>query len=76
MSVYNINKEECEKDYSSYQHCVPPGHTYYDTINIPDSITSIKDHTFSNCSRLKVTIPDSITFIDYVTFENCKSLQK
>ena len=42
---------------------------------IPDGVTSIGDHAFSNCSGLtSVTIPDSVTSIRYNAFYNCSSL--
>ena len=42
---------------------------------IPDSITSIGDYAFSNCSRLtSVTIPNSVTSIGRYAFYNCSGL--
>ncbi len=42
---------------------------------IPNSVTSIGNHAFSNCDRLtSVTIPDSVTSIGSHAFEYCSSL--
>ena len=42
---------------------------------IPDSVTSIGDHAFSECSSLhSVTIPDSVTSIGDWAFSGCSSL--
>ena len=42
---------------------------------IPDSVTSIDDYAFYNCSGLtSVTIPDSVTSIGNRAFQGCKNL--
>ena len=42
---------------------------------VPDSITRIGEHAFSNCSGLtSITIPDSVTSIGYSAFSGCSSL--
>ncbi|MBQ8772304.1 MAG: leucine-rich repeat protein, partial [Clostridia bacterium] len=42
---------------------------------IPDSVTSISDYAFYNCSSLtSVTIPDSVTSIGGSAFSSCSSL--
>ena len=44
-------------------------------ITIPDSVTSISDYAFNDCTSLtSVTIPDSVTSIDDWTFSSCTSL--
>ena len=44
-------------------------------LSIPDSVTTIRDYTFSNCSSLtSVTIGDSVTTIGDYAFYNCSSL--
>ena len=44
--------------------------------NIPNSVTSIGNSAFYNCTSLKtVTIGDSVTSIGYEVFENCTSLE-
>ena len=46
------------------------------TVVIPNSVTSIGEHAFSNCSSLKsVTIPDRVKSISNYAFINCKSLK-
>lgn len=46
-----------------------------ETINLPDSLTSIGDWAFSECSSLtSVTIPDSVTSIGLNAFSGCSSL--
>ena len=45
------------------------------SIILPDSVTSIGDYAFSNCSGLtSVTIPNSVTSIDSYAFAYCNSL--
>ena len=44
-------------------------------LTIPDSVTTIRDYAFSNCSSLtSVTIGDSVTSIGSYAFEDCRSL--
>ena len=43
--------------------------------SIPDSVTSIGDYAFRDCSRLtSITIPDGVTSIGYRAFDGCGSL--
>ncbi|MBS7390438.1 MAG: leucine-rich repeat protein, partial [Oscillospiraceae bacterium] len=43
--------------------------------SIPDSVTSIGDWAFENCTSLtSVTIPDSVTSIGFCAFSDCTSL--
>ena len=50
----------------------PAGLTEY---TIPNSVTKIGDHAFSDCRSLtSVTIPDSVTSIEDWAFEGCTSL--
>lgn len=42
---------------------------------IPDSVTSISERAFSNCTSLtSVTIPDNVTSISYTAFNSCANL--
>ena len=42
---------------------------------IPNSVTTIGDFAFSNCSSMtSVTIPNSVTYIGLAAFQNCLSL--
>ena len=42
---------------------------------VPNSVTSIRPRTFSNCSSFtSVTIPNSVTSIGYDAFNNCEKL--
>jgi hypothetical protein len=44
-------------------------------ITIPNSVTSIGDYAFENCTYLtKITLPASITHINYSAFKGCTSL--
>ena len=53
--------------------CCPEAKT---SVTIPNSVTSIGNSTFRNCSRLtSVTIPNSVTSIGYNAFYNCESLK-
>ena len=50
----------------------PAGITEY---SIPDSVTSIGERSFLDCSNLtSVTIPDSVTSIEWGAFDGCSSL--
>ena len=45
------------------------------SVVIPDSVTTIGDYAFEDCSNLtSVTIPDSVTTIGYIAFHGCSSL--
>ena len=44
----------------------------FESIVIPDSLTSVNDYAFSYCNKLKtVIIPDSVTKIGYSAFDEC-----
>ena len=46
------------------------------SITIPESVTEIKDHAFSDCALLtSVVIPDNVTSIGEGCFEGCKRLK-
>ena len=46
-------------------------------ITIPNSVTSIGNYTFANCSRLtSITIPNSVTNIYSYAFDECYSLKE
>ena len=77
LKSYTIKKgTRCICDYAftrDYRNDPSPS---LQSITIPDSVTSIGDWAFSECSSLhSVTIPDSVTSIGRYAFESCKSLQ-
>ena len=46
------------------------------SVTIPDSVTSIPDAAFVNCSQLtNISIPNSVTFIGFSAFNSCTSLK-
>lgn len=46
------------------------------SVTIPDSITSIPDAAFVNCSKLtNISIPNSVTYIGFSAFNSCTSLK-
>lgn len=46
------------------------------SVTIPDSITSIPDAAFVNCSKLtNISIPNSVTYIGFSAFSSCTSLK-
>ena len=46
------------------------------SVTIPDSITSIPDAAFVNCSQLtNISIPNSVTYIGFSAFSSCTSLK-
>ncbi len=54
--------------------CCPAG--FKGSYTIPDSVTSMEDEAFEDCTRLTdVTIPDSVTYIGYYTFYGCTGLK-
>ena len=84
-SLTDINVDSNNADYSSMDGvlfnkdkteliCYPIGKTNT-SYTIPNSVTSIGDCAFRNCTSLtSVTIPDSVTSIGYFAFEGCTSL--
>ena len=63
--LYNINKTELI--------CCPGG--YSGVVKIPNSVTTIGNSAFYNCSSLtSVTIPSSVTTIGNYAFGNCRGL--
>ena len=84
-SLTSINVEENNINYSSVNGvlfnrnqneliCYPAGKNDKN-YEIPDSVTSIGDRAFSNCTSLtSVIIPNSVTSIGNSAFENCTSL--
>lgn len=46
------------------------------SVTIPDSVTSIPDVAFANCSKLtNISIPNSVTYIGFSAFNSCTSLK-
>lgn len=46
------------------------------SVTIPDSVTSIPDAAFVNCSQLtNISIPNSVTYIGFSAFDGCASLK-
>lgn len=46
------------------------------SVTIPDSVTSIPDAAFVNCSQLtNISIPNSVTYIGFFAFSSCTSLK-
>ena len=84
-SLKSIEVSENNKNYASIDGVLfnkdkselvtyPAGKTDSEYV-IPNSVTSIGDSAFENCTSLtSVTIPGSVTSIDYSAFENCTSL--
>ncbi len=51
--------------------------TGFETFKIPNSVTAVQPHTFSNCPNLrKITIPASVKTIRVNTFQGSKKLKK
>ena len=58
-----------------YAHSLYINGTGIKDLVIPDSVTSIGDYAFSECSSLKsVTIPSSLASIGYTSFTGCTNL--
>ena len=52
------------------------GNTYLKNIIIPNSVTSIGEYAFSNCTNLEsIIIPDSVTTIGSKAFSECTNLE-
>lgn len=67
-SAGNLGKVEMIPDYAFYASAI-------EDIHMPDSITSIGDHAFAKCHRLRtIHIPDSVTSIGDDAFLSCDAL--
>ena len=56
--------------YNAFEGC-----SSLETVELPDSLTTLKSYTFRNCSSLKsIVIPGKVKAIYTQTFENCSSL--
>ena len=84
-SLTNINVSDNNKNYRSIDGVLfnkdkteiikYPAKKEKTSYDIPNSITSIGEFAFGDCSSLKnITIPDSVTSIGYSAFEYCSSL--
>ena len=59
----------------SYAHNLYLNGELVTDLAIPDSVTSIRDYAFYNCSDLtSITIPDGVTSIGYRAFSGCRGL--
>jgi len=87
MSLTNILVDEANNDFSSVDGVlfdkkqtkliIYPSAKIGENYKIPDSVTSIDDYAFSNCSSLKtITIPSSVTRIGEGAFLKCTALTK
>lgn len=81
-NLNSINVENGNTVYDSRDNCNAIIRTAYNTLivgckntTIPNSVTSIGNAAFSNCSELtSVTIPNSVTYIDQYAFAGCHDL--
>ena len=70
LSTYSIKKGTKWIGEDAFEDCKS-----LTSINIPNSVTSIKGNAFSYCSSLSsITIPDSVTSIGSEAFSYCSSL--
>ena len=74
--VHCFSKDGIEQKIDYIPHdCFSYDH-YFEKIIIPDSVTSIGDYAFYNCSELtSVTISNSVTSIGYEAFCDCSGLK-
>ena len=79
-SLCNIKFNESQSSNVSCNPLTHAHHLYIDgqevkKLVIPNSVTSIRDHTFKGCSGLtSVTIPNSVTSIGNEAFRDCSGL--
>ena len=79
-SLCNIKFNESQSSNLSCNPLTYAHHLYIDgqevkKLVIPNSVTSIRDHTFKGCSGLtSVTIPNSVTSIGELAFSGCSGL--
>ena len=82
-SLESINVSNENTEYYSSDNCNAIIETKTNTLilgckntNIPNSVTSIGDYAFYNCSHIEsITIPNSVTNIGDLAFYNCRSLK-
>lgn len=73
INVINITDIQLSNQITSIRNIF--GFIGLESINIPDSVTTIDSSTFNTCSSLQsITIPTSIKRIEYDTFNTCNSL--
>ena len=82
IGLASIAIESGNKRYDSRENCNAIIETATNTLvagcmntNIPNSVTTIKDYAFAQCSGLtSITIPNSVYFIGKKSFEYCSGL--
>ncbi len=54
----------------------PPYVPAFETVDIPDSVTTIRQSAFSRCTNLKsITVPNTVTRLEVYAFHGCANLQ-
>ena len=75
-SIEDFLSIEGRDNISGGVHLIDKDGSEIKNLEIPDSVTSLKENAFFQCASLtSIRIPASVTFIDYLAFKGCWNIE-